>query len=98
MITNGWEFMTAIKFVTNEAFDEEAVAAIEAVVREWQKQISATSHPADVKIQGALYQGALIGMQIAARGRRMVIEKFARETGVNPETGEKVTQKPEKIH
>lgn len=83
MITNGWEFMMQIKFVTDEEFDQEAVDAIESVVRDWSSQIEATSHTVSTKIQGALYQGALLGLQIAARARKQLSERIAHDRGID---------------
>jgi hypothetical protein len=85
VITTGWEFLNAIKFVTTEEFDQEAVAGIESVVRDWRQQIEATSYPAETKIEGALYQGALLGLQIAARARSQAAKRVAHDRGIDLE-------------
>ena len=88
MITTGWEFLSMIKFVTNEEFDQEAILAIESVVKDWAKQIRATSHSHEVQIEGALYQGALLGLQIAARARLQNLERLAKDRNIKLEESE----------
>lgn len=85
MISTGWEFLNAIKFVTNEQFDQEAVAGIESIVKDWRQQIEATSHPTEKKIEGAIYQGALLGLQIGARARMQAAKRVAQDRGIKLE-------------
>lgn len=65
--------------MTNEDFDDEAVSVIEGIVKDWRTQIRDSSRSVEEKIDGAIYQGAFLGLQFAARARKMLAKRLAKD-------------------
>jgi hypothetical protein len=88
IITNAKDFLFLIKEVTSEDFDDEAVSVISNVVKGWREQILNSSHSLDEKIEGAVYQGAFLGLQFAARARRILAKRLAQDMKIDLEENE----------
>ena len=71
-----------IKGISGEEFDAEAAEGLDSVVRDWVQQLQDGSGDAKAKLRGAVYQGALLGLQIAARARAQAAKKLAADLGV----------------
>jgi hypothetical protein len=88
IITNAKDFLFLIKEVTNEDFDEEAAEVIGNIVKDWRTQILGSSHSIESKVDGAIYQGAFLGLQFAARARRILAKRLASDMKIDLEENE----------
>ena len=83
MITTAREMLAAIKSVTNEDFDEEAVAVLDAMAKE-QAELARKCAPD--KIDATIfYQGMVWGLQLAARASLIRARQAAFERGIKLE-------------
>lgn len=87
-IDSGASFLRVIKTVTNEDHDAEAIAFLDKTVAETLSAINA-SVPAEKRMVVAYYQGAILGLKIAAARNRQAAEAAAHEAGIDIHTGEK---------
>ena len=84
MITSARDFLAFIKETANEDFDEEAVSVMEGIVDGWTEEIVAAPAELRDKVRGSIYQGGILGLNIAAR---MLRQRFR---AAGPTKGEDV--------
>lgn len=82
MITDAKSFLFLIGTVTKEEVLDEGVTAMEGLVNDWADQIAATGVEDGIKLRAAIYQGALLGIQIAARARAQLARQAASDRGI----------------
>lgn len=67
MITSARDFLQFIKETANEDFDEEAVDVMAGIVDGWVEEIAKAPASKREQLRGAVYQGGILGLNIAAR-------------------------------
>lgn len=82
MIKDGRSFLLLIGQTTKEEVLEDGVKAIESLVGDWADQILAVAATRKEQVVAGLYQGALLGLQIAARGRAQAARRLAQDMGI----------------
>lgn len=93
MITTARELLLAMKDVTGEDFDDEAVKALESIFASYAHGIEHSGLGKTAQVKTGIIYGIFLGMQFAARGRRIRIEQIAQKQGIDPATGERLVKK-----
>lgn len=88
VIDTGAKFLRAIKTVTHEDHDADAVEFLDGQMRDFIAGMREKSWSWTRKVAVAFYQGAFFGLKLAARRNKIAAEARAFEMGIDIHTGQ----------
>ncbi len=86
-VNDAASFLRAIKEVTNEDHDADAILYLENETDRIIQAISSSGYGSPKQMRIAYYQGAFLGLKIAAARNRQEAARIAHERGIDLETG-----------
>ncbi len=86
-IDSGTKFLRAIKKITSEEHDAEAIEFLDQQTSDVVTAIAETRTTPRLRLVTAFYQGAFFGLKLAASRNRQAAEARATELNIDVETG-----------